>query len=123
MKIIQNEAMPKSNGHYSMCIEHNGLLYISGQLPFNPKDRTMPKGIEAQTLQTLQNLEVILVAAGSQKDKVIQMRIYVSDIELWPTVNKVYADFFDKHKPVRAVIPTGKLHYGALIEIEGIATL
>lgn len=115
--------MPVANGHYSQCIEHNGLLYISGQLPGNPKIRPVPEDIEGQTRIVLERIEQIIQQAGSSKDKVIQMRIYLSDIDLWEGVNRVYAKFFGAHKPVRCVVPTGRLHYGCLIEVEAVAVV
>lgn len=121
MRIITSQKMPASNGHYSQCIEHNGLLYLSGQLPFDPMTRKMPEGIEKQTLQTLQNIALILEEAGSSIEKVIQVRIYIPQVELWNQVNQVYADFFGDHKPVRCVVPTRDLHFGALIEVEALA--
>lgn len=121
MKIIQNENMPKSKGHYSQCIESNGLLFISGQLPIDPVTQEIPVKIEQQTYIVLQKLKVILESACSSINKVVQVRIYISDIELWDNVNKVYSEFFGEHKPVRCVIPVGKLHYGALIEAEAVA--
>jgi len=121
MKIIQNEYMPKSNGHYSQCIEHNGILYLSGQLPFNPEDRSLPEGIEAQTLQVLKNVQTILDAAGSNINQVLRMRLYIPDVQLWDQVNQVYSQFFGDHKPARAVIPTRELHFGCLIEVETTA--
>lgn len=121
MKIIQNENMPKSNGHYSQCIESNGLLFISGQLPIDPVTKEIPESIEQQTYIVLQKIQIILESAGSSISKVVLMRIYISNIELWDNVNKVYSEFFGEHKPVRCVIPVGKLHYGALIEAEAVA--
>lgn len=121
MNRITNESMPKANGHYSMCIEHNGLLYISGQLPFDPETKSLPDGITAQTQQVLLNLESVLKAAASSIHSVIQVRIYLEDIHDWDDVNSQYAKFFGDHKPVRCAIPTGPLHFGALIEIEAIA--
>lgn len=118
MQTILNPNMPKSNGHYAQCIEHNGLLYLSGQLPINPTDRSIPDGIEAQTDLVLSNLERILVAAGSDKKQVLQVRVYISDINLWDQVNERYASFFEEHKPVRCIIPTALLHFGCLIEVE-----
>ncbi|MEL6250701.1 MAG: RidA family protein [Bacteroidota bacterium] len=121
MKIIQNEAMPKSNGHYSQCIEHKGILYLSGQLPFNPEDRSLPEGIEAQTLQVLNNVQTILEAAGSKINQVLRVRLYIPDVKLWDQVNQVYSDFFGEHKPARVVIPSRELHFGCLIEVETTA--
>ena len=115
--------MPKSNGHYSQCIEHNGVLYLSGQLPFNPETKSMSEGIVKQTEQVLRNVERILTEAGSAKDKVLQVRIYIPNVEDWGTVNSVYAEFFGNHKPARCVIPSRELHYGAKIEVEVTAFL
>ncbi len=123
MKIISTQNMPKANGHYSQCIEHNGMLYLSGQLPFHPHTREKSDDIEGQTLQVLQNVELILTEAGSTKEKILQMRIYIPDVQLWEAVNKVYAQFFDTHKPTRCVVPTRELHYGCLIEVEATAAL
>lgn len=121
MKIISTSKMPKANGHYSHCIEHNGILYLSGQLPFNPETQTMPEGIEKQTDQALKNVERILIEAGSSKDNVLQVRVYIPDIQDWDKVNEVYSNFFGNHKPARSIIPTRELHFGAFIEVEVIA--
>lgn len=113
--------MPKSNGHYSQCVEHNGMLYLSGQLPLDPETRQMPVGIVKQTEQVLKNVERILHEAGSSKEKVLQVRVYIPHIDDWSTVNGVYAEFFGNHKPARCVIPTRNLHFDALIEVEATA--
>jgi 2-iminobutanoate/2-iminopropanoate deaminase len=121
MKIITSTKIPPANGHYAQCIEHNGTLYISGQLPVDPATKQIPNGIEAQTQLTLEKIDLILNEAGSSKEKVIQMRIYISDIALWDKVNEVYTCFFGAHKPARCVVPTKELHYGCLIEAECVA--
>jgi 2-iminobutanoate/2-iminopropanoate deaminase len=123
MKIIKNINMPHANGHYSQCVEHNGILYLSGQLPFVPSTRELPEGIKDQALQALNNVENILNSAGSRRDKVLQVRIYISDISLWDDVNAVYSEFFGPHKPARCVVPVKELHFGALVEIEVTAVL
>jgi 2-iminobutanoate/2-iminopropanoate deaminase len=121
MKIINSTNIPPANGHYSQCIEHNGTIYISGQLPVDIATKQIPEGIESQTKLVLEKIECILTEAGSSREKVIQMRIYISDISLWEKVNAVYSSFFEGHKPVRCVVPVGDLHYGCLIEIECVA--
>ncbi len=123
MKIIRTSNMPKANGHYSQCIEHNGLLYLSGQLPINPVTREIPVTIEEQTDLALQNVEEILHAAGSGKSQILQVRVYISNIELWDKVNQRYGIFFGEHKPVRSIIPTRELHFGCLIEVEATAVI
>jgi len=118
MKIIDTPKMPISNGHYSQCIEHNGILYLSGQLPVDQTTKTIPTTIEDQTDLVLKKVETILKEAGSSKSKVLQVRVYISDINLWGKVNERYSIFFEDHKPVRCIIPTRELHFGCLIEIE-----
>ena len=111
-----------AGGHYSPGIVSRGMLYVSGQLPI---DRTTGKivagGVEEQTKAALCNLEKILTEAGVTKEAVVFCRVYIPDVELWDAVNRVYAEFFGEHKPARAVVPTGKLHHGALVEIEAVA--
>ena len=112
--------MPLSNGHYSQCIKHDGILYISGQLPIHPETNTIPNTIEEQTYLALKNVESILNEAKTNKSRIIQTRIYISNINLWDRVNDIYSKFFGNHKPVRSIIPTRELHFGCLIEIEVI---
>lgn len=118
MNIIQTVNMPQSNGHYSQCIQHNGLLYLSGQLPIDKKTKSIPKTIEEQTRLVLMKIETILQEAGTDRNNVLQIRVYISDIALWDKVDKEYAAFFQNHKPTRCIIPTRELHYGCLIEVE-----
>lgn len=118
--MVEHPEMPEANGHYSMCTEHNGFLFISGQLPLD-EERRIPEGIKAQTTLVLEKLKTILTAAHSGLDKLLSVRIYIPDVELWDQVNEVYAEFMGAALPARCVVPTGKLHYGCLIEIEAVA--
>ena len=122
MQAIATPDAPTAAGHYSQAIVHNGVVYVAGQLPIDPKDRNRAVGsIEEQTERTLRNVEAILVAAGSGLDRVLQMTIYISDIELWGGVNAAYGRVMGGHKPARAVVPVKELHYGYQIEIQAIA--
>ena len=122
MQVIDTRDAPTAAGHYSQAIVHNGVVYVAGQLPIDPKDKNRPVGsIEEQTERTLRNVEAILVAAGSGLDRVLQMTIFISDIELWGGVNTTYARVMGSHKPARAVVPVNDLHYGYQIEIQAIA--
>ncbi|MFQ3341256.1 MAG: 2-iminobutanoate/2-iminopropanoate deaminase [Flavobacteriaceae bacterium] len=123
MKIVTTPNMPNTNGHYSQCISHNGFLFLSGQLPIENDTKTIPPSIEGQTNLVLSNIENILREAGSSKIDIIQVRIYISNIDLWDQVNDSYSLFFENHKPVRSIIPSGKLHFGCLLEIEVTAIL
>ena len=115
---------PAPAGHYSQAIVYNGLVYVAGQLPIKPFSSEKVAGdIEQQTTQVLQNLDAVLKAAGSNRDLVLKVTIYVSDISLWATINKVYGEFFGDHRPARAVIPVKDLNYGYQLELEAIAAV
>ncbi len=123
MNFITTDAAPIPGGHYSQAVVHNGFVFVAGQLAFVPgqKEHT-PGPIGEQTERTLRNIEAILQAAGSGLDKVVQMTIYVSDMEMWSEVNATYARIMGSHKPARAIVPVKALHYGYGIEIQAVAT-
>jgi len=122
MKTIQPAGQPTPKGHYSPGIEHHGIIYVSGQLPMDLETREPFAGdIETQTELALRNVEAVLKAAGSDLSRVMQMTIYVSDIELWGKVNEVYARVMGDHRPARAIVPVKDLHFDTKIEIQAIA--
>lgn len=124
MKEIFSPNAPKPAGHYSQAVIHDNIIYVSGQLPIDPATGEKRLGsIEEQTEQVLKNMSEILIAAGSDINKVIKTTVYISDIQLWNRVNEVYGKFFGEHRPARAVVPIKNLHYGFDIEIEAIASL
>ena len=124
MEKVSIKNAPAPVGHYSPAIVHNGLVYVSGQLPINPQTGApVTASIEAQTEQALRNVETILLAAGSDLNHVLQMTIYVSDVELWSAVNATYARILGEHRPARAIVPVKELHFGAQIEIQAIAAV
>ena len=124
MKTIQPPEQPQPKGHYSPGIEHNGLVYVSGQLPMTLDTREPFSGeIGEQTELALRNVEAVLKAAGSDLQHVVQMTIYVSDIELWGKVNEVYARVMGDHRPARAIVPVKNLHFDTKIEIQAIAAI
>ncbi len=124
MREIFTKNAPKPAGHYSQAIVHNGIVYVSGQLPIDPlTGEKQISSIEEQTEQALKNLSEILNAAVSNIESVLKITVYISDIGLWPRVNTVYSRFFGEHRPARAVVPTKELHFGFQIEVEAIAAL
>jgi 2-iminobutanoate/2-iminopropanoate deaminase len=124
MRTITTPDAPAAAGHYSQAIVHDGLVFVSGQLPIDPATRTPCTGtIEEQTELVLRNLAAILHAAGSSADRVLKTTVYVSDIALWGRVNATYAAFFGEHRPARAVVPTRELHFGCRVEIDAIGAV
>lgn len=111
-------------GHYSPGVVHNGLVYVSGQLPIVPGQKEHVIGtIAEQTEQTLRNVQRVLQAAGSDLAHVLQMTIYVSDGAFWGEVNEAYKRVMGEHRPARAVVPVKDLHYGYQVEIQAIAAI
>ncbi len=124
MEKVQVKDTPEPKGHYSPAVVHNGLIFVSGQLPRDAATGEVETGaIEAQTELALRNVEQILLAANSDLNHVLQMTIYVSEMELWDKVNETYASVLGEHKPARAIVPVNDLHFGAKIEIQAIAAV
>jgi len=122
-KIFTPDA-PSPGGHYSQAIKQGDLIFISGQLPIVPSTGAkILGGIEEQTLQVLNNLLAIAKAGGSNRDHIIKVTVYIADIGLWSTVNEVYTNFFQAHKPARAIVPVSTLHYGFLVEMDAVASV
>jgi 2-iminobutanoate/2-iminopropanoate deaminase len=122
MRKISTENAPKPAGHYSQAIEHEGIVYVSGQLPINPEsDKREVGSIEEQTEQVLANLEAILIASNSSIHRVLKVTVYISDISHWDQVNSTYSRIFGDHRPARAIVPTRDLHFGYQIELDAIA--
>lgn len=118
--VTPNAPLPR--GHYAQATKANGLVFVSGQLPLENVDGVvLPEGLDAQVNQALSNVREVLLAAGSDVDKLLSVQIYVSDIENWPRVNELYRAFIGADAPARTVVPCGHLHYGAHVEISAIA--
>ena len=124
MQIVTFETNAENKGHYVPGIISRGMLYISCQLPMDHELGKMVTGdIAEQTKTALANVEKVLRAAGAAKENVVLCRVYIPDVALWDTVNRVYGEFFGSHKPARVVVPTRELHNGALVEIEAVAEM
>jgi reactive intermediate/imine deaminase len=114
--------MAAPGGHYSHAIAANGLVFVSGQLPIAPDGRKLDTApFEEQARQVLDNVAQALAAAGSSVDRLVQVRVYVTDIATWPAFNALYAAWAGAARPARAVVPVPQLHYGFKIEVEAVA--
>ncbi len=120
-RIISTLDAPKAIGPYSQAVEVKGTLYISGQLPINPKTGEMPGEIAEQTEQALKNIGAILKAAGYSYTDVVKSTCLLNDMNNFAAMNEVYAKFYSENPPSRAAYQVVKLPLGAMIEIETIA--
>ena len=124
MLSISTPDAPLPAGHYSQAMVHNGCVYVAGQLAIVPGQKEHRVGtIEEQTEQVFANISAILRAAGSDLSRLLQVTVYVSDMELWGRFNTVYARLMGDHRPARAVVPVNALHYGYHIEVQAIAAV
>ena len=116
------DTMAAPGGHYSHAVKANGFVFVAGQLPIaRDGAKLIDAPFEQQAQQTLDNIAAALKAAGSAIDRLVQVRIYVSDIALWPSFNAIYATWIGTSRPARAVVPVPQLHYGFKIEVEAVA--
>jgi len=114
--------MAPPGGHYSHAVAACGLIFISGQLPIKSDGtRLVEASFEEQARQALDNVARALRAAGSSIDRLVQVRVYVTNIESWLAFNTIYAEWAGESRPARAVVPVPGLHYGFQIEVEAIA--
>lgn len=121
-RIIATDKAPGAVGAYSQAVEVNGTLYISGQIPMNPKTgKIVEGGIKEQTKQVLENVKSILEAAGYTLDNVVKSTCLLSEISDFQDFNGVYASYYSENPPARAAFAVKDLPMGVLIEIETIA--
>jgi 2-iminobutanoate/2-iminopropanoate deaminase len=120
-KIIASPKAPAAIGPYSQAVELNGTLFVSGQLPVNPTDGSMPATIEAQTRQALTNIGAILEESGLTFNDIVKTTVLLSDMADFAAMNAVYAEFFPADKPARVCYQVVALPKGAKVEIDAIA--
>ncbi len=114
--------MAAPGGHYTHAVTANGFVFIAGQLPIaRDGAKLVDASFEQQAQQTLENISSALTAAGSAIDRLVQVRVYITDIKLWPAFNAIYANWIGSSRPARAVVPVPQLHYGFKIEVEAVA--
>ena len=118
------DTLATPGGHYSHAAVAAGWVFVAGQLPITASgQRLNDQPFEVQATQVLHNVENALTSAGSGKDRLVQVRVYLTDIALWPVFNTLYAAWIGEHRPARAVVPVPQLHHGLLIEVEATAVV
>jgi 2-iminobutanoate/2-iminopropanoate deaminase len=124
--IIYTENAPAPIGPYSQAVEHNGMLFISGQIPVDPTTGAIVNGgVTEQTEQVMQNIKAIIKAAGfgHELSKIVKCTIYLQDMSLFADMNAVYGKYFTEDPPARAAFAVKELPLQVMVEIEAIAIL
>ena len=124
-KRINTEKAPAAIGPYSQGVAAVNFLFVSGQLPIDPKTGSIDAdNVADQARQSLTNLSQILEAAGTSMDKVVKTTVFIQHMDDFAVMNEVYAQFFQGEVlPARSAVEVAKLPKGALVEIEAVAAL
>ena len=123
-QIIHTEKAPAAIGPYSQAIKAGNLLFISGQVPFNPETMEIVEGgVEAQTARVLENLKAILAEAGASFENVVKTTVFIKDMNEFGAINEIYANYFGENKPARACVEVARLPRDVRVEIEAIAVV
>ena len=120
-KAIITDKAPAAIGPYSQATVHNGVIYVSGQLPIDPATGELSQGdIAQQTQLVMSNIAAIVEAAGSTMDNLLKVTILLTDMNHFAQVNEAYAKFFSSTPPARICYQVTALPKGAMVEIDAI---
>lgn len=123
-KIFYTDMAPKPKGPYSQAVIHNGLLYVSGQIPVDPVIGTLIHStIEEETGMVLDNLKIIVEEAGASMEDVLKVTCYLADMDDFARFNDVYRKYFPENPPARATVQAARLPLDVQIEIDAIVAL
>jgi 2-iminobutanoate/2-iminopropanoate deaminase len=121
-EIVATEEAPKAIGSYSQAVSVGPFVFLSGQIPLDPKTGEVLTGdIAEQTRRVMENLSAVLRAAGASLSEVVRSTIYLTNLADFSKVNEVYGSFFPAEPPARATVQVAALPRGASIEIDMIA--
>ncbi len=121
-EVITTDHGPKAIGPYSQAIRANGFVFISGQIPLDPKTQQLVEGdIARQTERVMENLKGIVEAAGSSLDKAVKTTVFLADMGEFAAMNEVYGRYFPKNAPARATVQAARLPRDVRVEIDLIA--
>ena len=123
MKIINTDKAPKAIGPYSQAINHNRLMFTSGQIPLDPDTGLIiSEDFRDQVIQCLKNIKGILEEENLSLDCIIKLTVYVIDLDNFSKLNEVFEDFFDGYFPARSAVEVSRLPKDSQVEIEAICS-
>lgn len=121
-KIILTEQAPAPIGPYSQAVAIGDLLFLSGQIPLDPKTGALlDSDIETATKQVFENIRAVLAAEGLDFTHVVKTTVFMQDLGLFPRMNAVYATFFPENPPARSTVQAAALPKGVSVEVEVVA--
>ena len=120
-RVVSTENAPSAIGPYSQAIQAGDFLYVSGQIPVDPKTGNVASDIASQAKQSLENVKAILNSAGYKLSDVVKTTVFVTDINNFAAVNEVYASYFEREAPARSFVAVKDLPKGVGLEIEAVA--
>jgi len=124
IQVIHSESAPKAVGPYSQATAHAGILYASGQIGLDPKlGKMVADDVEAQAKQVTKNLTAVLQEAGASTSDILKVNIFLLNMEDFPLVNTIYAEWLGEHRPARATVAVAALPLAAKVEMDLIARL
>lgn len=122
IKEVKTDQAPQAIGPYSQAVIAGDYVFVSGQIPLDPKTGEIVSGIKEQTTQVLRNLEAVLRASGTILDRVVKTTVYLADMGHFKEMNDVYASFFGGSvKPARETVQVSRLPRDVLVEISCVA--
>jgi reactive intermediate/imine deaminase len=123
-KPIATPEAPGAIGTYSQAVRAGDTVYLSGQIPLDPKTMKLVEGdFEAQARRVFDNLRAVCRAAGGDFDRVVRVTVYLTDLANFAKVNEVMASYFKEPYPARAAVGVASLPRGAQVEIDAVMYL
>lgn len=120
-KTIHTDKAPQAIGTYSQAVEHQGLVFISGQIPLDPHNmEIVTGGTEAQIRRVFDNLAAVCTAAGGSLDDIVKLTIFLTDLGAFPQVNTIMGQYFREPYPARAAVEVSALPKGVEVEMDAI---
>ena len=122
MDYIATKDAPHAIGPYSQAVRSGNLLFLSGQIPLDPKSGNLIEGdFSSQARRVFDNLRAVLRASGADFRNVTRATVYLTDLANFQVLNTIYAEYFGDHKPARSTVGVAQLPRGAAVEIDLIA--
>jgi 2-iminobutanoate/2-iminopropanoate deaminase len=121
---VSTTSAPAAIGPYSQAMVHNGLVWCSGQVAFDPATGELIQGdVQDETRQVLANLAAVLAEANSGLDRVLRATVFIQDMNDFGAINAIYAEAFGDHRPARACVEVARLPKDVRVEISVVAAV